>query len=437
MRVSRFAVGIFEPGRPGPASRAAVATTWLLYTRFGMRGALALTVAAALSAAGIAAAAVTPNDPGWPGEWGLRLIGLPSVWPADAATHPVIATVDTGANADFPDLKQVVVSGWNLLDNTANSSDTAGHGTDVALVIAANQGNSYGLAGACPMCRVMPVKISTDGTATAKLVAAGIRWAVDNGSKVITISIAAPGPPDPDEQAAVDYAGARGAVVFAAAGNDGSTTMHYPAALRGVVSIAGTDENDALYPWSSRGSWVDLAAPGCIYGDTMCGTSYGPPLVAAAVGVLMSASPSVTAVQAVNALRATAVHIPGIAGGRIDVHAAAIALGIPLTSAAPGGSQPQGRREVTVQGGAFARNFSTTLTVGAGPLTVLFTRANASRCSMSLRSGNALYLTWRSTPNELDISTRVAAGRYTLAVHCAGKRALPYSLNVNALSSTR
>ena len=400
-----------------------------------MRFAILAGVAAALSAAAVAHAGVaTPNDPGWPGEWGVRLLGIPSVWAVDSDTRPVIATVDTGANAAFPDLRQVVFGGWNLVDNDADVSDSAGHGTDVALVIAANADNGYGLAGGCPMCRVMPVKISNDGTSTPKMIAAGIRWAVDNGARVITISAAGLGPADPDEQAAVDYAGARGAVVFAAAGNDGSTTPHYPAALRGVVSVASTDENDVLYPWSTHGGWVDLAAPGCIYGDVMCGTSYGSPLVAASVGVLMAASPTVTAVEAVNALRATAVPVAGIAGGRIDVRAAADWLGISQAvtvsnTPAPAPAKP---REVTIQGGSFARTLKTSMTLAAGPVTVILNRASANRCSMSLRSADSVYLTWRSTPNELDISTRVAAGRYTLAVNCTGRAALRYSLSVAA-----
>src|SRR5206468_277187 len=128
-----------------------------------------LAVAAALALAGVAAAApkpnplpLTPNDPGWSGQWGLRLMGVPQVWQfTNATVHPVIATVDTGVDSTFPDLRSVVVPGWNLVDNNADTSDTAQHGTDVAIVIAANANNGYGIVGACPMCRVMPVKVST------------------------------------------------------------------------------------------------------------------------------------------------------------------------------------------------------------------------------------------------------------------------------------
>jgi thermitase len=385
--------------------------------------------AAAARAATVAPLQVPPNDPAWSGQWALRQIQAPDLWAfTDPNAHPVIAVVDSGADPSSPDLRDALVPGWDLLSNDAATPDWDGHGTGVSLVIAAAADNNYGLAGACPMCRIMPVKIDDNGSATPRLIAAGIRWAVDHGAGIISISLSGAGSPDPEEQAAVDYAGAHGAVVVAAAGNDGTTALHYPAALRGVVSVAASDEHDQLYPWSTYGSWVDLAAPGCVYEDAMCGTSFTPPLVAAAIGLLEAASPSVTPVQAVNALRATATHVAGIAGGRIDVRAAADALGIP--DALP--PIPQPPQAVHLQSGTFRHTLRTTLVVAAGPFTAILKRAGASACTMSLRSATAVYLTWRSTPNELDISSKVSGGRYVLAVDCTGARSRPYDLSVSA-----
>jgi subtilase family protein len=399
------------------------------------RALLAVALAAAVLAATAAGAPVTPaipNDPGWSGQWGLRLANFPLLWAATSDVRPVIATIDTGVDPTFPDLRNALVPGWDLLAGNATAQDTAGHGTDIAIVIAANANNGYGLAGACPTCLIMPVRISADGDASPKAVAAGIRWAVDHGARIVNVSLAATGIPDPDEQAAVDYAGSHGAVVIAAAGNDGASSLHYPAAMQGVVSVAGTDENDVLYPWSTRGSWVDLAAPGCEFGDDMCGTSYTPPLVAAAVGLLTAADPAVSPVEAVNALRATAVHVAGIAGGRIDLKAATAALGIVLAGPPAAAPALHSIQQVTIQSGKLKRGISKTFDVAAGPLTVLFTRGHARACSMTLRSRDNLYLTWRSTPNELDISDRVPRGRYVLAVRCADGRSRDYSLSVNA-----
>lgn len=394
--------------------------------------ALAATATAlAAASAGGAPPPVPPDDPGWPGQWGLRLIHAPDLWAfATGSQGPLIAFVDTGIDSTFPDLHNVLVPGWNLADDDASTDDTTGHGTDVAIVAAANADNHYGLAGACPMCRLMPVKISDDGEASGKLVAAGIRWAVDHGARIVSVSFAATGSADADEQAAVDYAGAHGAVVIAAVGNDGTTTPHYPAALRGVVSVAATDENDVLYPWSTHGSWVDLAAPGCEYGQALCGSSFAPPLVAAAMGLLISAAPSVTPVQAINALRATAVHVAGIGGGRIDVRAAADALGIPPVPPETGTVQPL--QQVRLDSGTIRTTLTQPIVVAKGPLTVIFDAPRADRCSMALRSPHAVYLTWRTAPNELDISANVAGGRYVLDVRCPRAKARTYSLSISA-----
>ena len=93
--------------------------------------------------------------------------------------------------------------------------------------------------------------------------------------------------PDADVEAAIAYAHAQGVLVVAAAGNAGSGDATYPASYPFVVSVAATDDADQLYPWSSHGSWVTLAAPGCSMTTalgggfaTFCGTSAAAPVVA-------------------------------------------------------------------------------------------------------------------------------------------------------------
>lgn len=354
-------------------------------------------------------------------------MGVPQVWQdVRAGVHPIVATVDTGVNAQFPDLRGVVVPGWNLAENNADTSDVAGHGTDVALVIAANANNHYGIAGACPMCRVMPVKISLDRTAKPPIIAAGIRWAVDHGARIVVVSIVHTGLVDPTEQPAVDYATAHGAVVVASAGNDGGTEPHYPAALDGVVAVGASDASDQLYPWATHGTWVDLTAPGCEYGSEMCGASYAPPLVAGAIGLLVAAG-GVTPVQAIGALRATAVPVDGIGGGRIDVLAAAHRLGIGLPPTGTASPTPQ----LDLEHGTFAHLLKRQLTVARGRLSIVVTRRNARSCSMTLRSPTGTVVASRPTPNRLSIDASVSGGAYRLLVTCIDTGSRPYSLLVN------
>lgn len=388
--------------------------------------ALATLVLAASAAAAPKPLPLTPNDPGWSGQWGLRLMGAPQVWQqVRANAHPVIATVDTGVDATFPDLRGVVVPGWDLVHDNADTSDVAEHGTDVAIVIAANANNRYGIAGACPMCRVMPVRVSIDRTAQASTIAAGIRWAVDHGARIIVVSIVHTGGPDPAEQPAVDYAVAHGAVVIASAGNDPGTDLHYPAALPGVVAVGASDSSDELYPWATHGPWVALTAPGCEYGSEMCGASYAPPLVAGAVGLLVAAD-GIPPQQAMDALRATAVPVDGIAGGRIDVLAAARRLGVAAPPAAP-------VQQLDLERGRFGGTFRKTLVAGNGPLSIVVTRANARACTMTLRSKGAAYLTSRATPRTLALRVQVTKGTYILVVTCRDARVLPYSILVRGL----
>ena len=101
---------------------------------------------------------------------------------------------------------------------------------------------------------------------------------------------------------AIDYATARGVLVVAAAGNNGNSSSFYPAADAGVLSVAGTQSDDSLYPWSNYGPWVSVAAPGCDlttmrggqYGE-FCGTSASAPVVSGLAALAMSYSPSSSA----------------------------------------------------------------------------------------------------------------------------------------------
>jgi thermitase len=375
---------------------------------------------------------LAPNDPGWSGQWGLRQIGVPQVWQrVGPDAHPVIATVDTGVDAGFADLHGAVVPGWDVIGNDADTADVAGHGTDVALVIAANTNNRYGIAGACPMCRIMPVRVSIDRTAQPATIAAGIRWAVDHGARIIVVSIVHTGAVDPAEQPAVDYAVAHGAVVIGSAGNDPGSERHYPAALHGVVAVAASDDTDQLYPWATQGAWVALAAPGCEYGSEMCGASYAPPLVAGAVGLLVAAG-GVTPQRAMDALTATAVPVQGIGGGRIDVLAAARRLGI-FPQPAP--SQPVQRLDL--QRGSFARTLRRTLVATRGPLSIVVTRTAARSCTMTLRSKDAAYVTSQTTVRTVSLRTQVTAGTYVLTVTCVDPRSRPYSMVVTGLARQR
>jgi thermitase len=272
-------------------------------------------------------ATVIPTDPGWSQEWGLTQIGAPAAWHVSAGSKPVVvAVIDSGVDATQPDLQGALVPGADFADGTGDTSDQYGHGTMVAGVIAARPDNGLGGAGICWSCRVMPVKVlGADGSGTAAAIADGIRYAADNGASVISMSFVLSGP-DSGVESALAYAHSRGVLLVAAAGNGGNDTPTYPASYPNVVSVAAVDSSGALYPWSARGSWVTLAAPGCAFTTALgasfvgnfCGTSAAAPLVAGLAGLALSAGNRTTAdVEA--ALEQTAVPLPGEVGsGRIN-----------------------------------------------------------------------------------------------------------------------
>jgi subtilisin family serine protease len=254
-------------------------------------------------------------------------VEAPAAWTlSPGATRPaVVAVIDSGVDPGQPDLQGALVGGADFADSTGSTADQYGHGTMVAGVIAARGNNGQGVAGACWACLIMPIKVlDANGTGTATSIADGIRWAADHGANVINMSFVLSGP-DPDVEAAIAHAHEQGVIVIAAAGNAGSGEATYPAAYPFVVSVAASDSSDQLYPWSTFGSWVTLAAPGCAVTTTLgggvasfCGTSAATPLVAGLAGLAYEAgATSEAALEA--ALEQTAKPLPGVVGsGRVD-----------------------------------------------------------------------------------------------------------------------
>jgi len=184
-------------------------------------------------------------------RWGVTRIEAPQVWQITRGDQSIIvAVLDTGINKDNQNLADRVVADVNLTDSPT-SDDIYGHGTHMAGTIAA----------IAPECSLINVKVADDvGRCEPSVVARGIIWAVDQGAKVINISLAMKASPDLVE--AVNYAWSQGAILIAAAGNKGGSEPSYPAYYVNCLAVAGTNKNNTLALLSSHGDWVDVAAPG-------------------------------------------------------------------------------------------------------------------------------------------------------------------------------
>jgi thermitase len=302
--------------------------------------------------------AFTPNDPYYgPYQWNLPKIRAPQAWDVvTGTTQVVIAIVDTGVDYTHPDLASSRLwLGWDFANSDNNPMDDEGHGTHVAGIAGANTNNNRGVAGVCWGCGLLAVKVlDASGGGYDSWVADGIRYAADWGASsgkrtVINLSLGSPYPSSVLADA-VAYAQGKGALIVAAAGNNGLNQLFYPAAYPGVIGVAATDSSDQRASFSNSGSHVDIAAPGVDILSTLNGgayawadgTSMAAPHVAGVAGLVWSARPALTASQVCGALLRTAVDLgtPGrddIYGyGRLNAEAAVRSVVPPPPGPPPG-----------------------------------------------------------------------------------------------------
>lgn len=233
--------------------------------------------------------------------------------------HQQVSVPCTYEDPDMPDLCSKDV----LVPNPSAYIDTIGHGTFVACEIACRGqvDNYYGIA---PAAKVAMAKVFLTAGGDSRDIAAAIRWGAIHKFPIISMSLGGEGT-DPDTQAAVKFALSRGTLVVAAAGNDGSAVLNYPAGYPGVISVGATDRWEKLTSWSTHGPGLQLTAPGdWIFGigpnhptEINCaglclleGTSMATPLVAGALADLLSLGMSTTHAKA--SLLAGVTHWPGI-----------------------------------------------------------------------------------------------------------------------------
>jgi len=298
----------------------------------------------------LAEAAFVPNDPYVVAgsEWHLERIQAPQAWDITfGVTNVVIAILDSGINAAHPDLSANTLPGYDFVNGDNDPADDFGHGTAVAGVIAAAGNNGIGVAGVAFGSKILPVKVvDASGFAAYSTLAQGIRYAVDQGARVINISLAGSAPSS-TLQDAINYAWSNNVVIVAAAGNGGNSTPQYPAACEHVVAVSATEPDDTLASFSSTGTNIALAAPGDNIWTTSRdlanpysawrGTSFASPIVAAVAALIASANASLDNSQIVAVLEQTADDL-GVVGpdasfgyGRVNAaRAVSIASGLPI-----------------------------------------------------------------------------------------------------------
>ena len=214
-----------------------------------------------------------------------------------------VAIIDTGIDADHPDLEANLGTGRAFVDCRGGSciqpwDDDEGHGTHCAGIAGAVAANGEGVQGVAPGVTLHAVKVlDKRGSGSFSDVAAGIEYVADQGWDVGSMSLGASSGSSVVRDAC-EYAQGEGVLLVAAAGNSGPCTdcVGYPAAYPEVVAVSSTTDGDALSEFSSTGPEVDLAAPGSgVYStyidggyETLSGTSMACPHVSGAGGMLMA-----------------------------------------------------------------------------------------------------------------------------------------------------
>ncbi|MCD9143997.1 S8 family serine peptidase [Streptomyces albireticuli] len=228
-----------------------------------------------------------------------------------------VAVLDSGVDSSVPELNGQVLKGVDMSVRPLDANqDQDGHGTGMAALIA-GKAVGEGIHGLAPGVKILPVRTAPD--TTDRLWGKAIRYAVDNGARVINISMAGPGNLEnsPLTEAAVKYALSKGSLIFAGSGNDGEdgNLTNFPAAIPGVVSVGAIDQSGTVTKWSNSASNVALAAPGdeipgrCRKSEGFCattGTSAATAIVSASAALIWAKHPGWTNNQVLRVMMDTA-----------------------------------------------------------------------------------------------------------------------------------
>ncbi|MFF9401294.1 MULTISPECIES: type VII secretion-associated serine protease mycosin [unclassified Streptomyces] len=258
-------------------------------------------------------------------QWYLDAMKADQIWKMSTGENITVAVIDSGVNASIPDLQGRVLKGLDLAKDSpgGEQTDYGNHGTGMASIIAGTGnvrggGGSFGLA---PGAKILPIRLrdtagKVNGATGNKYfnedLPVAIRFAVDHGAKVINASV---GKNAGSQQLtdSVKYALNKGALIFAAMGNDvdEGNPVSYPAATPGVVGVGAIGKDLKRADFSQYGPQVDLSAPGvdmvhaCDGPTGFCktsGTSDATAIVSASAALIWSKYPHWTNNQVLRAL---------------------------------------------------------------------------------------------------------------------------------------
>ena len=332
-----------------------------------------------------------PNDTEFIRQGNLVQIDAAGAWFTQVSVPDgLIAVLDTGINPDLPDLAGRVILGKDFCPVFANDPSTAandpkclgedadprelpsteggiGHGTFATGIIAATTNNKLNIAGITQSGKVLAIKVfgsdAQSAIADTVSLSKGIKYAADQGAKVLNLSIgvcafesAAFETPDKLTENAITYAVGKGAVLVAAAGNNGQAgcdtnpnpnittndpSIMFPANNPNVIAVGSVNKDNLRSSFSATGAALDLVAPGeslvslNFEGSNikvLSGTSFAAPQVAAIAGLMLAKTPTLTRANIQSILESTAKDL-GPAGKDTEYGAGLLQAGAALSKA--------------------------------------------------------------------------------------------------------
>jgi membrane-anchored mycosin MYCP len=311
---------------------------------------LSAALAGGIAAAAIATAPAAQADTWRDKEYWLKEAGITKAWEVSKGANVKVAVIDSGVDGDHPDLKGAIAGGHDV--SGAGSTDgqkcigaKPEHGTLVATMLAGrghqpppkkstasakptptpSPSKTFpdGIMGVAPEAEILSVSTwlgsaNPGGKSDQDQIPEAVRWAVDNGAKVINISLGSTSPEWPQSwDAAFLYAEQKDVVIVAAAGNrvGGNVQVGAPATIPGVLTVAGLDRSgNASTDSSSQGISIGVAAPaeklaGGLPGGSYAewaGTSGATPIVSGVAALIRSKWPQMSAEQVINRIVSTA-----------------------------------------------------------------------------------------------------------------------------------
>ncbi len=236
-------------------------------------------------------ALVTPNDSYYAYQWHYPQINLPDAWDiTTGSSNVIVSVIDTGVLLNHPDMVGQLIGGYDFISNPSIAVDGDGidsnpddpgdsdgtrpssfHGTHVAGTVAAASNNGSGVAGIAWQSKIMPMRVLGRGGGTSYDINQSILYSAQlaNDSNtlppqkadIINMSLGGAGFSQADQDV-ITQARNAGVIIIAAAGNENTSSLSYPASYDGVVSVSavGFDKSKASY--SNYGTAIDIAAPG-------------------------------------------------------------------------------------------------------------------------------------------------------------------------------